>query len=63
MDLVQTDLGPELPAAGKCQYCGCTDDDVCLLGLFSDQLVCRWVNDEHTICSNPECVAARGASK
>jgi hypothetical protein len=35
---------------GKCRYCGCTDRMACYPP-------CWWMNREHTVCSNPNCVS------
>lgn len=53
---VQEGEGFEIPAAGKCLYCGCTDDEPCLLGMLSGQPVCSWVNAERNVCSNAKCL-------
>lgn len=34
---------------GVCRICGCTDAFGCIEG-------CAWVDEEHTLCSNPECL-------
>jgi hypothetical protein len=36
---------------GQCEFCGCTD-----LRAYEDG--CCWMDDTHTLCSNPACVGA-----
>jgi hypothetical protein len=40
--------------AGHCRVCGCTDDTACDLGAG---FVCWWVDEAHTLCSAPKCLA------
>ncbi len=45
----------EASERGRCIYCGCRDVAACLLpGLTC----CSWVNTEHTVCSNPDCITS-----
>lgn len=38
---------------GVCRICGCTDDHACHL---LSGWPCSWVNNTHTLCSNPDCI-------
>jgi hypothetical protein len=38
----------------KCRVCGCTELKPCDLG---DGDLCAWVDFDHSLCSNPQCVA------
>jgi len=52
----------QLALVGKCRVCGCTDMMACCV---PDARVilrsCHWVNEEHTLCDNPECLVAAAA--
>ena len=39
---------------GICRVCGCTEFSPCVL--VSKETTCGWLDSEHTLCSNPECV-------
>ncbi len=39
---------------GTCRICGCRDDQVCEL---ENGDCCFWLDRDHTLCSNPQCVA------
>lgn len=39
---------------GRCRVCGCTEDRACDLGAGFH---CWWVDEAHTLCSSPKCVA------
>lgn len=46
---------PYILEIGRCRVCGCTENTPCVIdGEFS----CWWVDQQHTLCSNPRCVAA-----
>lgn len=44
---------------GRCRICGCTDFSPCVLEYEDEdhQLPCGWLDFDHTLCSNPRCVA------
>jgi hypothetical protein len=45
---------------GVCRVCGCTDVMPCTILSWDDpsQVVqCAWLDEAHTLCSNPACVA------
>jgi hypothetical protein len=45
---------------GVCRICGCTDVLPCTLNQDDDSVpldVCQWMDEAHTLCSNPRCVA------
>jgi hypothetical protein len=58
---------------GICRQCGCTEDNACLFEGFFGLEACGWLNKEHTVCTNPNCIlkddlqrvreAARGAAR
>jgi hypothetical protein len=39
---------------GSCRVCGCTEECACILG---DGLACWWIDELHTLCSAPRCLA------
>lgn len=41
--------------SGRCRFCGCTPECACI---GKDGGACSWANEEKTLCSNLECVAA-----
>lgn len=45
--------------SGKCRVCGCTDLQPCVVGGGKGNPVefCLWLDAEHTLCSNPRCIA------
>lgn len=46
--------------SGQCVHCGCTYTTPCMDA--KTQGTCAWANEEHTLCTNPECLAKeRGA--
>jgi hypothetical protein len=47
------DVAPGLHP-GVCRVCGCTDTDPCEL---NETQACWWIDEAHTLCSNPRCVA------
>lgn len=51
MGAIQQPSSSFLPPAtpGRCRYCRCTDERACPEG-------CWWIDQEHTVCSNPRCV-------
>lgn len=43
----------------KCRVCGCTELNPCLIQ-FEDEdhrEACAWFDFDHTLCTNPKCVA------
>lgn len=55
------------PTPGVCRYCGCTDEQGCILGYDSTAvfdglaeharpLTCSWLDAAHTVCSKATCV-------
>jgi hypothetical protein len=45
----------------KCRVCGCTELNPCLFrigGLGEPLESCAWFDFDHTLCTNPRCVAA-----
>ncbi|MBZ5522235.1 MAG: hypothetical protein LAP21_08335 [Acidobacteriia bacterium] len=50
--------GPQPARRGVCRYCNCTDTRPCVLGVVTEPPgnTCSWIDQEHTVCSNPECV-------
>lgn len=45
---------PVLLERGRCRVCGCTDLQACDLGAG---FMCWWVDEYHTLCSAPRCLA------
>jgi hypothetical protein len=44
--------------SGKCRVCGCTEMRACAIAAGDGQLTaCWWVDQAHTLCSNPPCIA------
>lgn len=45
--------------SGTCQICGCTDVMPCAVEVnrVNPDGVCSWMDEAHTLCSNPMCVA------
>jgi hypothetical protein len=43
-----------LHLSGKCRVCGCTVDRPCL---DETGLPCSWIDAEHTLCDNLDCIA------
>jgi hypothetical protein len=43
----------------KCRVCGCTELNPCLSGGGDGRALtrCRWMDFDHTLCSNFRCVA------
>jgi len=43
----------------RCQVCGCTETNPCLAEDDGGNPVdaCSWIDFDHTLCSNPKCVA------
>lgn len=41
------------PEHGVCQFCGCTDLHACVI----QREPCAWLDEEHTVCTNPKCFA------
>jgi hypothetical protein len=39
--------------AGRCQFCGCTEDNACRLATGE---TCWWVYRQRNLCSRPECL-------
>lgn len=59
LDILERGL-PGDAAAGQCIHCGCTYTTPCMDP--KTQATCAWANAEHTLCTNPECLAKeRGA--
>jgi hypothetical protein len=50
MEGIQQDLA--IP--GTCRVCGCTEECACDLG---EGLTCWWLDELHTLCSSPRCLA------
>jgi hypothetical protein len=50
--------------SGKCRVCGCTDLKPCAIGGGHGNPVefCWWLDIEHTLCSNPRCIAVTPVS-
>lgn len=48
---------PITATGAACAYCGCTEDDACVL---NEPVTCRWYREpDHNgfaVCSNPDCV-------
>lgn len=46
-------------APERCRVCGCTEANPCVLEFEDEdhQLTCSWMDFDHTLCSNPRCVA------
>lgn len=44
-------------AANRCQVCGCTETTPCDFIDNGVRYNCGWLDAEHTLCSNPRCVA------
>ena len=44
---------------GVCRVCGCTDVLPCEVEVndVNPSGVCQWMDEAHTLCSNPRCVA------
>jgi len=44
---------------GVCRVCGCTDVMPCEVepNDINPSGTCQWMDDAHTLCSNPRCVA------
>lgn len=44
---------------GVCRVCGCTDVLPCVVEVndFHPEGLCAWLDEAHTLCSNPRCVA------
>ena len=40
--------------AEKCRVCGCTELNPCITDAGEP---CAWLDFDHTLCSNPQCVA------
>ncbi len=48
--------GGKVYRCGVCRICGCTDANPC-----RDELVdlrCCWIDADHTLCDNLQCIAA-----
>ena len=49
---------------GICRYCRCTENNACRITLraarrnpaLKASITCSWLNDEQTVCTNPQCV-------
>lgn len=48
--------------AGRCRFCGCTEDRPCGVMVFpgpefpSTAITCEWADEEQTVCSNLACL-------
>lgn len=44
---------------GKCRVCGCSNLNPCFLGGGNGAPIetCSWLDADHTLCSNLECIA------
>jgi len=45
----------------KCRVCGCTELNPCKLGDIEGDgsyECCTWLDFDHTLCTNPKCIAA-----
>jgi hypothetical protein len=47
---------------GRCQICGCTEHDACILGDQGEEETCGWADATYTLCDNPACVASARAA-
>lgn len=45
--------------AEKCRVCGCTETHPCVIRFEDEdhQETCAWLDFDHTLCTNPLCVA------
>ena len=43
----------------RCRVRGCTETNPCFLGGGDTKPIefCSWLDDDHTLCTNPHCVA------
>jgi len=48
------------PKPGICRFCGCTETTPCDVGVEG---ACAWVDEPHTVCSNPKCLRRFNAEK
>ncbi len=48
--------GGKLYRCGVCRICGCTDANPCRDELVD--LTCCWIDADHTLCDNLQCIAA-----
>lgn len=46
---------PYILQYGRCRVCGCTEENPCF---DPEDFPCWWVDDQHTLCSRPRCIAA-----
>jgi hypothetical protein len=53
VELNRDSLSGRLPRVTRCRYCGCTDDNACLL----EEGPCAWADISIPCCSNPKCIA------
>lgn len=47
-----------LVAVERCRICGCTNELPCIWNdIGGDQNICDWFDIDHTLCTNPRCIA------
>lgn len=46
-----------IPHVDRCRVCGCTVTSPCVLRDEHGEYECSWMDLDHTLCSNPLCVA------
>lgn len=41
---------------GVCRFCGCTENNACVIDVGLMTITCSWVSSSRTVCSAPDCV-------
>lgn len=55
---------PKIGQVGRCRICGCVEQLACTESNMGEWFgPCAWADDTHTLCDNPDCLAAATAQE